>query len=34
VEPLGGSAAEFEAFLRAQIDKWATVVKTSGARAE
>ena len=34
VEPLGGSAAQFEAFLRAQIDKWAAVVKTSGARAE
>jgi tripartite-type tricarboxylate transporter receptor subunit TctC len=34
VEPLGGSPAEFEAFLRAQIDKWGRVVKASGARAE
>lgn len=34
VEPLGGSSAEFREFLRAQIAKWAPVVKSSGARAE
>jgi tripartite-type tricarboxylate transporter receptor subunit TctC len=34
VEPLGGSPAEFGQFLRAQIEKWAPVVQSSGARAE
>ena len=34
VEPRGGSAADFGAFLRAQTGRWAKVVKDSGARAE
>jgi tripartite-type tricarboxylate transporter receptor subunit TctC len=34
VEPKGGSAEEFAAFLRAQAAKWAKVVKDSGANAE
>jgi len=34
VEPKGGSAEEFAAFLRVQTAKWAKVVKDSGAKAE
>ena len=34
VEPTGGSAEEFAAFLRVQAAKWAKVVKDSGAKAE
>jgi tripartite-type tricarboxylate transporter receptor subunit TctC len=34
VEPLGGTPAEFGAFLASQMDKWAQVVKRSGAQAE
>ncbi len=34
VEPLGGSPAEFASFIRAQVAKWAPVVRSSGARAE
>jgi tripartite-type tricarboxylate transporter receptor subunit TctC len=34
VEPLGGTSAEFGAFLASQMDKWAQVVKRSGAQAE
>lgn len=34
VDPRGGSAREFAAFLEQQTAKWAKVVKDSGARAE
>jgi tripartite-type tricarboxylate transporter receptor subunit TctC len=34
VETLGGTAQHFDAFLRGQMEKWAPVVKASGARAE
>jgi tripartite-type tricarboxylate transporter receptor subunit TctC len=33
-EPMTMSPAEFDAFLRADIDKWANVVKVSGAKVE
>jgi tripartite-type tricarboxylate transporter receptor subunit TctC len=33
-EPVGSSPAEFAQFVRAEIDKWARVVKTSGARLD
>ena len=31
---MGGSAAEFGAFMKNEIDKWSTVVKASGAKVE
>jgi tripartite-type tricarboxylate transporter receptor subunit TctC len=34
VEIAGGTAAEFGAFLRSERDKWARVVKLSGAKVE
>jgi tripartite-type tricarboxylate transporter receptor subunit TctC len=34
MDPVGSTPAEFAAFLRAEIDKWAPVVRASGARAE
>ena len=30
----GGSAAEFNAYLKSETEKWARVVKLSGAKAE
>jgi tripartite-type tricarboxylate transporter receptor subunit TctC len=33
-EPMTMSAAEFDAYLRKDIDKWAEVVKISGAKVE
>ena len=32
--PVGSTPEEFAAFLRSEIDKWAKVVKASGARAD
>jgi tripartite-type tricarboxylate transporter receptor subunit TctC len=32
--PLGTSPAEFDTFIRTEIDKWAVVVKASGATAD
>lgn len=32
--PLGTTPAEFDSFIRAEIDKWAVVVKASGATAD
>lgn len=34
MEPVGSSPEEFGAFLRAEIEKWAPVVRASGARVE
>ena len=33
-EPFGNSPAEFRDFLRAEVTKWAEVIKTSGARLD
>ena len=33
-DPLTSSPDEFAAYLRAEIDKWAKVVKAAGARAD
>jgi tripartite-type tricarboxylate transporter receptor subunit TctC len=34
MEPVGSSPGEFEALIRAEIEKWARVVKISGAKAD
>ncbi|MGZ8155301.1 MAG: tripartite tricarboxylate transporter substrate binding protein [Burkholderiales bacterium] len=34
LEPVGGTPEQFGAFIKAEIAKWAKVVKASGARAE
>ena len=34
VEPAGTTPAEFSAYIKAEIEKWAKVVKASGARAD
>ena len=34
MEPVGSSPAEFDALIRAEIEKWARVVKASGAKAD
>jgi tripartite-type tricarboxylate transporter receptor subunit TctC len=34
VEPAGTSPAEFSAYIRSEIEKWAKVVKASGARVD
>lgn len=33
-EPIGSSPEQFGAYIRSEIDKWAKVVKASGARAD
>jgi tripartite-type tricarboxylate transporter receptor subunit TctC len=33
-EPVGSSPEQFRAYVRAEIDKWAQVVRASGARAD
>jgi len=33
-DPVGGSAAEFTAFIRAESEKYAKVVKLSGAKVD
>lgn len=34
MEPAGSTPEQFDAFIRSEIDKWATVVKSSGAKAD
>src|SRR5262245_18417413 len=34
MEPVGSTPAEFDALIRAEIEKWARVVKISGAKAD
>jgi tripartite-type tricarboxylate transporter receptor subunit TctC len=34
MEPGSGTPAEFEAFIRAETDKWKRVIKASGFKAE
>jgi tripartite-type tricarboxylate transporter receptor subunit TctC len=34
MEPVGSSPEQFEALIRAEIEKWARVVKISGAKAD
>jgi tripartite-type tricarboxylate transporter receptor subunit TctC len=34
MEPVGSAPAEFDALIRAEIDKWARVVKASGAKVD
>jgi tripartite-type tricarboxylate transporter receptor subunit TctC len=34
MEPVGSTPAEFDAFVRTEIDKWARVVKLSGAKVD
>jgi tripartite-type tricarboxylate transporter receptor subunit TctC len=33
-EPIGGSRAEFAAFIKAEIEKWTKVARASGAKAD
>jgi tripartite-type tricarboxylate transporter receptor subunit TctC len=34
IEPVGGSTAECDAFVRAEMDKWSKVIRAAGLKAE
>jgi len=34
MEPVGSTPAEFDALIRAEMEKWGRVVKASGAKAD
>jgi tripartite-type tricarboxylate transporter receptor subunit TctC len=34
LEPIGGTPEQFGAYIKAEIAKWANVVKASGAKPE
>jgi tripartite-type tricarboxylate transporter receptor subunit TctC len=34
IEPLGSSPEEFNRFFRAELEKWAIVIKTTGITSE
>src|SRR6185503_4719503 len=34
MEPVGSTPAEFDALIRAEIEKWSRVVRVSGAKAD
>ena len=33
-DPLGGSAADYAAYIRSELPRWSKAVKDSGARAD